>query len=310
MPIYEAQKRSHRLLRILARFSSSKKLVNTLDNLAKPLDPWGDTTLMRKLQMTSKHIVLCRALVQPPRQLIGWMKLLRNPVWDDDVHFTSGDVFGWVPLHYASLLGDFLSWYESAIFWKICTKTREKRPVFALLDRLGRSPLHILAETGKRQQLQVVLPNGRYQRSHAIGRVSYDQMTLLHLASCSGNADCVELLADSMELEARRSVDLWGRSALHLATKSSKNPDVARILLRYGFLDKIHKADKFAMTPFAYLLMQTEETVTKWLFASDSRIQRSQRRSYWPRLTLSADRLFISPHHHEAFSLWDWCLRS
>jgi hypothetical protein len=81
MPIYEAQKRSHRLLRILARFSSSQKLVNILDHLAKPLDPWGNTTLMRKLQMTSKHIVLCRALVKPPRQIIGWMKLLRNPVW-------------------------------------------------------------------------------------------------------------------------------------------------------------------------------------------------------------------------------------
>jgi ankyrin repeat protein len=75
-----------------------------------------------------------------------------------------------------------------------------------------------------------------------------------------------------MDLEARRSVDLWGRSALHLAAIIGKTPDVARILLKYGLLDKVHKADKFAMTPFAYLPMHTKETVTQWLFASDSRI--------------------------------------
>ncbi|KAM0471352.1 hypothetical protein ACHAP7_009126 [Fusarium lateritium] len=91
-----------------------------------------------------------------------------------------------------------------------------------LLCAYSRSPIHLAALEGMHGSLALMLDSlSDEKRKHVIQTGGIDGMTPVHLISECGNVSCLDLIApkgDALPLLTKK--DIWGRQALHIASRS------------------------------------------------------------------------------------------
>ncbi|KAF2449915.1 ankyrin [Karstenula rhodostoma CBS 690.94] len=134
---------------------------------------------------------------------------------------TKPDIFGWYPLHYATVGGNSLLFHEVSKIYK-----DRGKPQHELRDKSGRTPLHYAAmyQPGWIKTLTGTQEKGK-SAAKVLGR---NGMLPIHCAARSG---VVESLANLEKYCNLNAVDSFGRSALHLAVLAVK-PEVVEFLLK------------------------------------------------------------------------------
>lgn len=159
------------------------------------------------------------------------------------------DVFGWTPYHYCSLLGN--NW----IFGRMPSEAIGRLP--SMVDNLGRSPIHFACLAGRNDTLgDIFLELSEEGRKRAIQASGVDGMTLLHFIATSGSLGCLESIptAEAKALLARK--DIWGRQALHIASKLGHEEIISKLLEMGSRSDELDDAGK---RPVDYFVQRLKE---------------------------------------------------
>ena len=129
-----------------------------------------------------------------------------------------------------------------------------------LLDNLGRSPIHTFALSVSKKHVRNLLPeffdgvSGNI-RKKIIQSSGIDDMTILHLATWAENYNYVKYLTENEQLYLLvDKPDIWGRNALHIATRSGNKDIISKLLAAGAQLDR---EDEFHNTPITYFLKLT-----------------------------------------------------
>jgi ankyrin repeat protein len=158
------------------------------------------------------------------------------------------DVFGWTPYHYTCLL-------ESELLTRYLlhySETKTER-LGGLLDKLHRSPIHIAALGGIEINLEAIFSRLNDETKNIIIQTGgLDGMTPIHLVSRSGGLACLQWVlprGEASKLLAKK--DVWGRQALHIASKYGQD-EIAVKLLEMG--SRTDQVDNIGKTPVDYFL--------------------------------------------------------
>lgn len=130
-----------------------------------------------------------------------------------------------------------------------------------MLDNLGRSPLHVVALVGISSSLADILyllsKEGSKRATQASG---IDDMTLLHLIAKSGSLACLESMptAEAKALLAKK--DIWGRQALHIASKLGHEEIISKLLEMGSRSDQLDDAGKCPVDYFMENVVQEQHS--------------------------------------------------
>ncbi|RTE82800.1 hypothetical protein BHE90_002705 [Fusarium euwallaceae] len=178
------------------------------------------------------------------------------------------DIFGWTPYHYACLSNH----EEVGLMglFQVLGVVAERLP--SMLDNLGRSPIHIAALSGWYNDLRYIFRNlSKEGRKRAIQASGIDDMTLLHLAVRSGSIACLDELMSTAEGKALiAKKDIWGRQALHIASKLGHEGIVTKLLEMGSRSDELDDAGK---CPLDYFIQ------TRWKERAPENIVKGQHSS-------------------------------
>ncbi|OAL54771.1 ankyrin [Pyrenochaeta sp. DS3sAY3a] len=159
------------------------------------------------------------------------------------------DVFGWTPLHYASFLQrkELLSLYFDPALVK------QHLDLDKVIGSFGRSPVHMVAISGSQAAMEWVLDclDTMGNKRNAFERVGTDGMSPVHLATKSGNDNLIEQIISKKIMGEFAGLDIWGRTAIHLAAIYGR-VHITSLLLREGA--QIDTVDDIGRTPLQYLL--------------------------------------------------------
>ncbi|KAG5804164.1 hypothetical protein H9Q71_011248 [Fusarium xylarioides] len=163
------------------------------------------------------------------------------------------DIYGWSPYHYASIV-------KQDRLFQYLLRSPMSRPerLPKLLSNFLRSPIHIAALGGMQDNLAAILYKlSTDSKVLALQSSGLDGMTLLHLLAKQGVFD--SFLAIQKHGEAPPSLtkkDIWGRQALHIATKYGNRHFTSKLLALGSPSDEL---DEWGMSPIDYFLKRRKE---------------------------------------------------
>ncbi|KAH7244825.1 hypothetical protein B0J15DRAFT_537647 [Fusarium solani] len=221
------------------QMKSPRDLDDELEAIAQELLSPKFTTIMEKLapvyRRQYRHSLLYSVLQYPT-----------GPVLDLDKDFAK------------NILG--FTWCHLAMFQISDSEDGVIERLPNMLDNLGRSPIHIAAMAGKGDTLlDMFYELSEESRKRAIQASGIDGMTLLHLAARSGNLDCLEIVESMSTAEAKALLakkDIWGRQALHIASKLG-HEEIAAKLLEMG--SRSDELDDAGRCPVDYFVQRWKE---------------------------------------------------
>ncbi|RSM02866.1 hypothetical protein CEP52_007767 [Fusarium oligoseptatum] len=164
------------------------------------------------------------------------------------------DIFGWTPYHYAFIgtRGKL-----APVFHRVIPERAFER-LPSMLDNLGRGPIQFATLAGMHDRLWFMLSRlSNEGRKRAIQASGIDDMTLLHLAAKGGSIDCLDELMSTAEGKALLAKkDIWGRQALHIASKFGHEEIVTKLLEMGSRSDELDDAGK---CPVDYFVQRRKE---------------------------------------------------
>ncbi|KAG5800556.1 hypothetical protein H9Q69_000443 [Fusarium xylarioides] len=165
------------------------------------------------------------------------------------------DIYGWSPYHYAST-----QWLLRFLLWS--HKSRVKR-LPRLLSDLLRSPIHIATLGGSpdpdcRGNLDAVFSElTTDSKVLVLQATSVDGMTLLHLLAKQGVFESfLTIHENGGTTPSLTKKDIWGRQALHIATKYGNRHFMNKLLALGSPSDEL---DEWGMSPIDYFLKRRKE---------------------------------------------------
>ncbi|RSL78383.1 hypothetical protein CEP51_008242 [Fusarium floridanum] len=163
------------------------------------------------------------------------------------------DIFGWTPYHFACI-----GFHEEADFMYVFHTPRgvvERLP--NMLDNLGRSPIHIAALSGWYNDLRYIFRKlSKEGRKRAIQASGIDGMSLLHLTARGGSLACLELMSTDEAKALLAKKDIWGRQALHIASKLGREEIITKLLEMGSRSDELDDAGN---CPVDYFVQRWKE---------------------------------------------------
>ncbi|KAI5861398.1 ankyrin repeat-containing domain protein [Durotheca rogersii] len=198
------------------------------------------------------------------------------------------DIFGWTAVHYACFAPSE-SDIRGQVFKAAQPREQSKEPLHELLDKLGRSPVHVAIiadDTGNtlRKILEII---GSESITHKVINAGKDGLTPLHLAAKANSSECLKVLLGKSspqktnrrgrshgrrdegrpkiwaEPEIWAKLDIWNRGTLHLAAKQGNGESISMILSEKGAGPGA--LDKFGKSPLIYLFgrLSTPDSAVK-----------------------------------------------
>ncbi|KAK3330422.1 hypothetical protein B0H66DRAFT_527778 [Apodospora peruviana] len=232
-PIYNLQHRRRAFEFIFRKFKPNDEKNECLAAFQPGPKPELDQKLLKDiLGFSAGHITIYSAIQSMEASGLTINKLpfsqrkMMTSVGTDPKDFVaegaiSSDIFGWTPLHYACLA----------------------------------SPVHIAALGGKQEALGDILEKlSDEDKKNAINQGGLDGMTPFHLASSSGNLECLGRITDMEAAKHMLTIaktDVWGREAIHIAA-SIGDDKIATKLLELGAIPD--RSDDTGKSPVDYLL--------------------------------------------------------
>lgn len=163
------------------------------------------------------------------------------------------DIFGWTPYHYYCV--DGIHSYDFKLLSVILKEEVERLP--SMLDNLGRSPIQIAVLEGRDEMLSSIFFRlSKEGRKRAIQASGIDDMTLLHLIAKSGSLACLESMSTAEAKALLSKKDIWGRQALHIASKLG-HEEIATKLLEMG--SRSNELDNDSKCPVYYFVQRLKE---------------------------------------------------
>ncbi|KAM6516371.1 hypothetical protein FALCPG4_014555 [Fusarium falciforme] len=164
------------------------------------------------------------------------------------------DIFGWTPYHYCGVVDIDLFYVDPFLFW-ISEENIERLP--SMLDNLGWSPIQIAALVGRDDIFSSIFSRlSEEGRKRAIQASGIDGMTLLHLIAKSGSLACLESMSTAEAKALLSKKDIWGRQALHIASKLG-HEEIATKLLEMG--SRSNEADETGKCPVDYFVQRLKD---------------------------------------------------
>ncbi|KAJ4344391.1 uncharacterized protein N0V89_012131 [Didymosphaeria variabile] len=225
----QRERKFDNLMESLQVLPSEVRITGDRDQSKKITRP--DDRLLKLVRFSSYHDYIARRLAEKSERSSGeltgqemkseskqtatmkeseWKKLATKP-----------DIFGWYPLHYATVGGNSVLFHEVSRIHKVGGK-----PQHELRDKSGRTPLHYAAmyEPGWIKTFTGTQEKGK-SAAKVLGR---NGMLPIH---CAARLGMVESLANLEKYCNLNAVDSFGRSALHLAVLAV-SPKVVEFLLK------------------------------------------------------------------------------
>lgn len=169
--------------------------------------------------------------------------------------FSLPDIFGWTAVHYMCLPDADNSMLQLAL--RIHLKGK---PFHEYFDRTHRSPIHTAVLSGRRYALKIMIDClGQETAKNVITQPGVYGMTPLHLAARAGSLECMQQLMEHEKNITTSALDIWGRQALHIATKHGYT-DVVPRLLEDTKVD-VKQVDAFGKSSLVYLLQSNPKAV-------------------------------------------------
>ncbi|KAJ3457220.1 hypothetical protein MRS44_014361 [Fusarium solani] len=216
------------------QMKSPRDLDDELEAIAQELLSPKFTTIMEKLapvyRRQYRHSLLYSVLQYPT-----------GPVLDLDKDFAK-NILGFTWCHLAMFQ---ISDSEDRIMRAESIMEPEKGA--KARDLFGWTPYHYYCAFNDRFDLSIVARYSQGSRKRAIQASGIDGMTLLHLAARSGNLDCLEIVESMSTAEAKALLakkDIWGRQALHIASKLGHEEIAAKLLEMGSRSDELDDAGR------------------------------------------------------------------
>ncbi|KAM0428404.1 hypothetical protein ACHAQK_011653 [Fusarium lateritium] len=237
IPVYRLQRRQYTFERIFNQFPDVEGISSYTNSCGEHRE-LDQAFAQNSLGLTRLHL-----LDDDPRLSLFFLEFLidlSDPLESAKLDFTQ-DFFGWTLCHYMSFLEHNFS-LRCLLHYNTL---RQRLP--DLLCAYSRSPIHLAALEGIYGNLSLMLNSlSDDKRKHAIQTGGIDGMTPIHLISKRGNVSCLDLVAPKGEaLPLLTKKDLWGRQALHLASRSGSQEFCIKLLemgARSDQLDGIGKS--------------------------------------------------------------------
>ncbi|KAI8655590.1 Protein SSH4 [Fusarium keratoplasticum] len=163
------------------------------------------------------------------------------------------DIFGWTPYHYQVV--DDIDRADFELFLEDSKGRAERLP--SMLDNLGRSPIQIAVLVGRRDIFEAIFRHlSKEGCKKAVQASGTDDMTLLHLIAKSGSLDCLDSISPPETKALLSKKDIWGRQALHIASKLGHGEIISELLEMGSRSDELDDAGR---CPVYYFVQRWKE---------------------------------------------------
>jgi ankyrin repeat protein len=176
-------------------------------------------------------------------------------------HVARADIFGWYPLHYATVSSD------ENTFDEVLRASQKRYSHHSLRNKAGRTPLHYAAMY-RLGRIEKLADGQKIARSAAKVR-SRDDSLPIHCAAREGNIGSIKKLIQYSDITAP---DAFGRSPLHLAVISGHQQAVQKFLDndRHHNLASFQSADELSRrTPLHFALIYKNARIITQLMSRE-----------------------------------------